>query len=294
MILVTGATGNNGGAIIDALIAAGHTGVRALVRDPERERVKVENFQAAGVQVVGGDLSVPESLAAAMDGVECVLVLSPVNPNMVELQANAVTAAREAGVARIVKFSMFGAARDSPVPLARWHRQAEEFVEASGLAWTHIRPNDLMGYNTNLLMPSITADGVFHDSLGDARISMVAERDVAEVAVKALTENGLEHQTLVLTGPEALSFHDVAAQLSNALGRNVRYEPVSAEHAAAAMADGGLPQDAIDLVTALRAHERTGSNAEVTTTVTDLLGRDAIRYAEFAATLTEHGRDAGP
>jgi uncharacterized protein YbjT (DUF2867 family) len=290
MILITGATGNNGGAIIEALTAAGHTNnVRALVRDLDREHVKVEDFKAAGVQVVQGDLRVPASLAAAMDGVECVLVLSPVNPNMVELQANAVTAARGGGVARIVKFSMFGAARDSPVPLARWHREAEELVEASGLAWTHIRPNDLMGYNTNLLLPSITTAGVFHDSLGDARISMVAERDVAEVAVKALTERGLENQTLVLTGPEALSFYDVAAHLSNVLGRNVRYEPVSAEHAAAAMADGGLPQGAIDLVTALRAHERTGSNSEVTSTVTDLLGRKATPYAEFALTLNERG-----
>jgi uncharacterized protein YbjT (DUF2867 family) len=280
MILVTGATGNNGGHIIDALTALGRKDVRAVVRSAQTQADKVSHFADLGVEVVEGDLARPDSLTPAMAGVQRMLLLSPVNPNAVELQGNAINAAQQAGVQHVVKFSMIGADLESPVPLARWHRQSEQQLERSGMAWTHIRPNDLMGYNTGLLMPSINKDGAFYDSLGDARISMVAERDVAAVAAKTLTEAGHEGKTYVLTGPEALSFYDVAAVLSAALDKAVRYVPISREQAREAMLAGGLPAAAVDLVTALRDYEREGHNAILTDTVNQLLGRPALRYAQ--------------
>ena len=294
MILVTGATGNNGTAIIAALTAMGRKDVRALVRSPEKETAKVSGLQAQGVQVVQGDLAKPETLSAAFDGVKRVLLLSPVNPNTVALQGNGVSAAKAAGVKHIVKFSMIGAALDSPVPLSRWHAEVERLVETSGLEFTHIRPNDLMGYNTQLLMPSIEKDGVFYDSLGDARISMVAEQDVAEIAAAALTGSGHEGKTYILTGPAALSFEDVALALSQAMGKSVRYQPITPEQAGEAMLANGLPAAAVDLVQALRAYERTGANAVITSTVKDLLGRAPTSYSVVARTIASQSRSPNP
>jgi uncharacterized protein YbjT (DUF2867 family) len=141
-----------------------------------------------------------------------------------------------------------------------------------------------MRYNTQLLMPSIQQDGVFYDSLDQGRIAMVAEEDVAEVAAIALTEPGHEGRIHTLTGPEALSFADVAAALTRALGTPVSYVPISPDAAREAMLAGGLPAPAVDLVLALRAYEREGHNAAVTSTVAELLGRPPRNYAEFART----------
>jgi uncharacterized protein YbjT (DUF2867 family) len=280
MILVTGATGNNGGCITDALVALGRKDIRALVRFPQHQADAVARFTDLGVEVFEGDLARLDSLTPAMAGVQRMLLLSPVSPNAVELEGNAIRAAQHAGVHHVVKFSMIGAGLESPVPLARWHRQSEQQLERSGMAWTHIRPNDLMGYNTALMMPSIDKDGAFYDSLGDARISMVAEQDVAAVAAKALTEPGHEGKTYVLTGSEALSFHDVAAVLSAACRKAVRYVPISRAQARQAMLAGGLDAAKVDLVMALRDYERRGHNSILTDTVNQLLGRPAIRYAE--------------
>jgi len=291
MILITGSTGNNGGEIIASLLKRGRTDVRALVRNPEKDAIKVAAFHAQGVEVVQGDLASPDTLGSAMAGVDRMLLLSPVNPNAVELQGNAIRAAAAAGVGHVVKLSMIGAALDSSVPLGRWHRQSEQELERSGMAWTHLRPNDLMRYNTALLMSSIEREGAFYDSLGDARVAMVAEDDVAEVAATALTEPGHESRVHILTGPEALSFTDVAAALTQALGRPVRYVPISGDAAREAMLTGGLPGPAVELVSALREYEREGHNAVITSTVADVLGRPPRTYLEVVQTAFGSARD---
>ena len=287
MTLVTGASGNNGMHIVRHLLRTG-AAVRALLRDPSKEPAKARELLNSGVQVVTGDLGRPETLLPALAGVSSALLLSPVDPNMVELQGNFIRAAQKSGVPYIVKFSMIGAAADSPVPLSQWHRAAELLLEESGIRWTHIRPNDLMRYNTRLLLPGIQKDGVFSDSLGDARISMVDEDDVAAVAARLLISDGHHGKTYVLTGPEALSFSDIAKHLSAALNQPVRYVSITPEQAEAAMRAGGLPEPAVKLVSALRAYERENHNAVLTNTVEELLGRKPNTYRavveEIAAT----------
>ena len=286
MILVTGSTGNNGTQIVRQLATQG-VPVRGLVRNLVKEAARVAEMKALGIEVAEGDLSKPESLSLPLNGVTAALLLSPVNPNTVELQGNFIRAAQQAGVSHIVKFSMIGAAADSPVPLSRWHREAEIILERSCLQWTHLRPNDLMRYNTRLLMPSIQKEGAFYDSLGQARISMVDEEDVAEVAAKVLTSRGHEGKTYVLTGPESLSFADIAGYLAASLNRSVRYVDITPEQAEKAMLAGGLPEPAVKLVGALRAYERENHNAILTTTVRDLLGRSPKPYRVVAAELAK-------
>ena len=295
MILVTGSTGNNGTQIVRQLAQQGAP-VRALVRNVAKEAAKVAEMKALGVEIAEGDLAKVDTLLPALAGVTAALLLSPVNPNMVELQGNFIQAAQKAKLPYIVKFSMIGAAPDSPVPLGQWHWQAEQLLETSGVAWTHVRPNDLMRYNTQLLLPSIQNEGAFYDSLGEARISMVDEEDVAAIVTQLLTSQSHEGKTFVLTGPEALSFEEVALHLSTALGRPVRYVNITPEQAERAMLAGGLPQPAVKLVSALRAYEREGHHSILTSTVQDLLRRPPRSYAavaqEIAKTYHEQAQPA--
>lgn len=284
MVLVTGSTGNNGTEIVRRLLAKKEA-VRALVLDPKKEPDKVAKMRSLGAEIVVADLSRPATLAPAVKGVRAALLLSPVHPNQVELQSNFIKAAKAAKVQHVVKFSMIGAAKDSPVPLSQWHWQSEQELENSGIAWTHLRPNDLMRYNTRLLLPTVLAEGFIYDSLGDARISMVDEEDVAEIAVLCLTRRGHEGKTYVLTGAEPLSFYDIAKHLSNTFGRPVTYHPISSDQSAQAMRAAGLPEPAVTLVIALRAYEREGYNAVVTDTVEALLEREPHRYADVARQL---------
>ena len=143
MILITGATGNIGRPLLRELARAGAK-VRALVREGA---TNVE-----GAETVAGDLGKPETLPAALDGVETAFLLTPVSQEQVAWKSNLIRAAREAGVKRIVNLSVAGAAPDSPLILGRWHCESEKELEASGLAWTHLRPYDLARYNTHLFL----------------------------------------------------------------------------------------------------------------------------------------------
>jgi uncharacterized protein YbjT (DUF2867 family) len=291
MILVTGSTGNNGTEIIRCLRARGES-VRALVLDPAKQAGKVAAMKAMGVEIATGDLSRAESLQDALQGVRAALLLSPVHPNQVAMQSNFIRMAKAAKVSYLVKFSALGAAKDSPVPLSQWHWQSEQELEHSGMQWTHLRPTDLMRYNTRLLLPTVLREGAIYDSLGDARISMVDEEDVAEIAALCLTQGGHEGKRYTLTGPEPLSFYDIANHLSRAFGKPVTYHPISPEQAAQAMKAGGLPEPAIELVTALRAWERENYASGVTDTVEALLGRAPHRYADVARQLAQSSEPA--
>src|SRR5215216_1883836 len=237
MILITGATGTTGREIVAELRRVGAAGVRALVRDPARASFVRE----AGFETVAGDFERPETLGAALEGVERALLLTPPSPQTFEQQRAFIEAARRAGVRHVVKLSAFGADADAPEGFGRWHGQAEDFLKSSGLAWTMLRPNFFM---QNLLGQArqIAATGSIFQPVGDARASFIDARDIAAVAARALTEEGHEEQTYTLTGPEALSYHDVAAKLSEAAGRSVTYVPISSEQFRAGALGAGLPE----------------------------------------------------
>ena len=133
MILVTGGTGLIGGEILRRLSQAGKP-VRALARNMKKAQ------PMPGVTWVDGDLSKPETLPEAFEGARTVSLLTHYLEDMVELQLNAISAARAAGVSHVVKSSAFAASDHSKAPIGRWHYQVEKELEASGMAWTHLRP----------------------------------------------------------------------------------------------------------------------------------------------------------
>jgi uncharacterized protein YbjT (DUF2867 family) len=273
MILVTGATGNVGSQVVEQLSSTGAP-VRAFVRDPE----KAANVWETSVEIAEGDFQRPETLAAALEGVDRLFLLMGTAENQVELENDVIDAAVRAGVRRVVKLSIYGAEIGSPVPFRDWHGRIEARLEGAGLAYTHLRPTFFMQNAAYMLAP----DGVFYVPSGAGRIGWVDVRDVAAVAVRALTEDGHEGKAYDITGPEALSFAEAAERISAATGRNIRYLDVPPEAARQGMLSSGMPEWQVDVSLALLAAVREGALDAITGTVATVGRVEPRSFADYA------------
>jgi uncharacterized protein YbjT (DUF2867 family) len=273
MILVLGATGNTGSEVARQLIAAGER-PRLLVRDP----AKAAAFDGEA-DVVAGDLSSPDSLAAAMRGVEKLYLVST-GTEIAALEGNAIDAARQAGVRHVVKLSVFGA--DSPgIDFARWHAAAERRLVESGLAWTMLRPGSFMS-NSLAWAETIRAQGAFYQPTGEGRWTTIDPADIGAVAVRALTTPGHEGKSYSLTGPESLSGAGYAAKLASVLGRPVSFVDVPPAAAHEGMIQSGMPARYADAVLDLLAAMKAGRYDAVTDTVREVTGRPATTFEDWA------------
>ena len=273
MILVTGATGNVGSKVVEQLSSAGAP-VRAFVHDPE----KAANVRETGVEIAEGDFQRPETLDAALEGVDRLFLLMGTAENQVELENDVIAAAVRAGVRHVVKLSIYGAEIGSPVPFRDWHGRIEARLEGSGLAYTHLRPTFFMQNAAYMLAP----DGVFYIPAGDGRIGWVDVRDVAAVAVRALTEDGHEGNAYDITGPESLSLAEAAERISAATGRNIRYLDVPSEAARQGMLSSGMPEWQVDVSLALLAAIREGALDAVTGTVATVGRVEPRSFEDYA------------
>lgn len=220
MILVTGATGTVGGRVLRRLREEGRP-VRAVTRDPARAAFPGD------VSVAACDLDVPSGLDEALDGVDRVFLMS-LGHHKATHDTRVVAAARKAGVVRIVQLSSLGVeevADRQDNPLARWHREAEEALCASGMEWTVLRPGGFMS-NALSWADSVRTEGVARGPVADMPEAVVHPEDIAEVAVRALTDDGLVGETVALSGPESLTPRAQAAVLADMLGRDIRFESV--------------------------------------------------------------------
>ena len=287
MILVTGATGTTGSDIIRQLAQAGAQKVRVMVRDPG----KASAITRSGFEIVAGDFDNRDSLDAALEGVTRALMLPPPDPHMVERQSNFIKAAREAGVEHLVKLSAIGADASAPGGFTKWHGQSEEELKASGLRWTMLQPNSFM---QNLLgsAPTISAQGAFYQPVGDAVASFVDTRDVAAVAARTLTEEGHAGKTYVITGPEALSYHQIADKLSEAIGKRVAYVNVTPEEFRQGVLGAGLPEWLADALGMLNELLADGKMATVTRVVEEVGKKEPITFDRFARDYAQAFRGA--
>jgi uncharacterized protein YbjT (DUF2867 family) len=266
MILVTGAAGTVGSEVVEQLKARGAS-----------FKVGYRSRRTEGVEGVAIDLEKPETLGPALRGVDTVFLLS----STVAPERNLVTAARSEGVKRIVKLSVWGAAEEGFV-FGRWHRAVERAIEASGLAWTFLRPNGFMQNVVNFMGATIKGQNAFYHSAADAKISHVDARDIAAVAARTLVDAGHEGKAYALSGPQALGYSEVAAALSKALGREIRYVAIpDADYKQAAVA-AGIPEPYADALIDLSRQYRTGQMSAVTSDVKAVSGRDPIRFEQFA------------
>jgi uncharacterized protein YbjT (DUF2867 family) len=277
MILVTGATGVNGNALLRRLSASG-IAARALVRHP----AKAEAIAALPhVEIAQGDMARPETLAAALRDVERAMLISSSDPMMLDVQTNFIDAAAKAGVRHVVKLSGIMPELDSAFRFARMHGEIEKRLEASGMAFTHLRAGEFMTAYFRQV-PMIAAKGAIFLPMADAKIASIDVDDIAEIAAKVLTGSGHEGKTYPLTGPQALTMTEVAEKLSAATGKTIRYVNVPPEDARQAQLANGMPPYLADALFELFAERRNGKEAKVWPDAGMLLGRMPTSFDEFA------------
>jgi len=276
MICVTGASGTVGREVIAQLQAA-----KAPFRATYSSKQGAEAARSRGIEAVVGDYARPETLHAAFRGCDRVFLLGPNTLDQTELESNVVKAAQHVGVRHVVKQSVMGAEREDS-SLARVHRPVEKSIEASGLGWTFLRPNSFMQNVVTFMAPTIKAEGVFYSATDQAKISHVDVRDIADVAVKALTEPGHEGRVYTLSGPEALSYDDLAAELSRALGRTIRHVSLSPAELKAAMLAEGMPEGLVDRMLDLERYFREGRASFVADDIQRITQHEARRFVHYA------------
>lgn len=232
MILVTGATGKVGSEAVRLLAAQNHP-TRALVRDPSR----APRDLGSTVEIATGDFDQPGTLDAAMRGIDTVLLVSPAVPDQ---EIAVIDSAVRNGVTHIVKITSKASA-DSPVDRRRGQAQIEAHLKATGIACTLLRSNAYM-QNLLTLAPMIARTKGFVMSAGDGRVGMIDARDVAAAAVVVAKPGKHAGNTYWLTGPDLISYSDVAEELSVALGRSIEYVRTTAAEHRAAMIQAGVSE----------------------------------------------------
>lgn len=278
VILVTGAAGRAGSAVIREFARKKYP-VRALVRNQEQART----LEASPtVEIVEGDMLRPETLTKALAGVDRVLLISSPDERMVETQCAFIHAAKKAAVRHIVKFSGTTTALDSPFLFSKMHAEIERYLENSGLGWTHLRPAQFMQEYLREV-PTIVGQGALFLPLADARVVGVDIEDIAKAAFVLLTTPGHEGKIHNITGPEALNMTEIAEQISQAIGKTVRYVPISREQRKQALLGARIPPYMVEALD-VQADERLkgGIESVVQLETHKEFGITPTTFAEFA------------
>lgn len=273
-VLVTTATGQIGSALVPMLADRGVT-VRAMAR-----RVPAPGAVDARVDVVVADLDDPDSLRAALDGVDAVFLNTPSSARAAAQQIRAADLAAAAGVRRLVLLSQLAAAEDSPVRFLRWHAEVERHVQALPLEVVVLRPNLFM-QGLLAIAPAVRRYGALGAPIGDARVSMIDTRDIAAVAATVLVDDGHTGAVYTLTGPAAVTHAEAAAAIAAATGDPVGFRDLS-EDEFTGMLDGVMPPWQVGGLVEDYAHYRRGEAAAVDPAVPDILGRPALDLRGFA------------
>jgi uncharacterized protein YbjT (DUF2867 family) len=273
VILVFGATGNVGGAVVRELAVAGSE-VRAVVRQPERVSLP------AGVEAVAGDLADVATLRPSLAGVDAAFLMSGydgIDDLVPEMTA--------AAVERVVLLSSSAApSGDLSNAVARYHIMSEQVVRDAGVAWTFLQPNSFMT-NTFQWIPQLRTGDLVRAPFANVAVATIDPADVAAVAARALVSADLEGCSLRLSGPEALRPADRVRILATALGRDLQFEAVP-NHAARKEMTESMPVEYVDAFFSFFV-DGTIDETTVQPTVREVLGREPRSFAEWVATHQE-------
>lgn len=272
-ILVTGATGNVGRHVVRALKARG-VPVRAAVFSAERAR----GVLGEDIDLVELDFEDPATFARASTGARGLFLLRPPHLARVATTLNPfIDVAQRQGVEHVVFLSVAGAEKNRFVP----HRAVEAHLQACGVASTLLRPGFFAQNLGDAYRQDIRDDDRLFVPAGRGRAAFVDVRDVAEVAADAFLDGRHRGQAYTLTGREALDFDQVAARLTEALGRPIHYARPSALAYVRHLRRRRLPAGQIAVQTALHLLLRTGNGARVDPTLERLLGRPPTSLATY-------------
>jgi uncharacterized protein YbjT (DUF2867 family) len=280
MILVTGAAGLSGSAIVKEF-SLNRVAVRALVRDDTRAGGLA---RLPSVEVLVGDMARPETLGPALEGVDRAMLISSATPTMADTQVAFIDACKAMGVASVVKFS----GRESGVgfdpaafPFTRMHEEIEDYLESSGLAWTHLRPSQFMQVYLRAA-PTIAEKGLLPLPHENITLSPVDIIDVAKIAFKVLTRPRHENVSLDITGPQALSMAEIAEIIGKAINKPVRYQSINPEAHRRGMEAAGLPAFMVDALSKQAAERRRHPESHVDLEAYKTFGIEPTRFDQFA------------
>ena len=274
MILVLGGTGRLGRETVKLLTASGRQKVRVLVRD----RAKVAAF--SGVEIVTGEMTDAGSLAQALHNVERVFTIPPNIRDQAEMESRIYRAARRAGISHIVKLSTVKADTNSPCYFFQQHALAEQSLKDCGVAFTILRCNSFM-QNLLWFAEEIRTKGRFCLPMDRAKTAPVDIRDVAAVASTILDADIPQNNTYNITGPQKLSFTEIAQTLSAATGQQIEYHNVMPNDFLQMLLRAEIPTWYAEAVTASWSVARAGEPI-VTDVVAELTTRSPLTFAQFA------------
>ena len=216
-----------------------------------------------------------------MTGIEQVYLIGPADPPHISGRRRN-RRGRQAGVRCVVKQSAMAAHDMSACAFKRWNGMIERELMRSGPAYTILRPTGFMQNFVNYDAARIAAEAVIRAPWGDARVSWIDVRDIAGVAATVLSEDGRDGRVCDLSGPEALSHHEIAAKLSAATGREIRHEPLADAEWFRQMRSRGLPLSAARSMLSLYQAYREADPGPVTGRVEILTGRSPRGFDTFA------------
>lgn len=271
MILITGASGNVGREVLKQTAQTGAK-IRAAYQDVSKA------MAASGVEVVMVDFTKPETLGAALQGVDRVFLVGPPTAQLTSLERQAVDVIKHSNVQQLVKLSAMGG---GDATFLRQHAESEDYIISAGVPYTFLRPNGFMQNLVNYSAGTINAQNAFYGCEGDGKVSQIDIRDIAAVAAKVLTEDGHVGKAYTLTGPESLSNTQIAEMLSELLERIISFHNLPPEQLKQALLSAGVPEWNADALIDLQRFYREGKASTTTQDVERLLGRKPISYKQF-------------
>ena len=276
MILVTGAGGTVGREVVQALQRDGLP-FRAAYHTEE----KAKKARASGLDAVAVDLADPGSLQPALKGITRLFLLSAATPDLPEQEMGVLDQVEKSGLEHLVKLSVWRASEEE-FTFARWHRSSDKAIEAAGIPFTFLRPNSYMQNLVTFYAPGIRATQTLAIPAGHAKESPIDVRDIASVAARVFSQPTHFGHAYDLSGPESLSYHQVASTLSVALGRKITYVDVPEEAFSQGMRESGAPPWLIDAILEMQHYAKRGQASDVLGSVQQILGRRPISLERFA------------
>ncbi len=277
-ILVLGARGNVGSAVLASLRRAGRATCDGEV---------YAGISARGEAVPPGplrcaNLDHTEQLLAAMEGVDRAFVMVPFGDRMSERMQRVIDCARDAGLAFVVRLSGLAAAEDGPSAMARCQGHLDRMLRDSGIDHCILRCNSFMQNFTGMYCPMLRR-GRLSLAQGEGRISFVDTADIGEAAARILcAPDQFSASVLDINGPEALTNRGIAAQIAKVSGRDIEYRPLTEERAREGYRRAGLPEWEVELFSELDRFLGGGGAALSGAPLARVLGRTPTPFAEFA------------
>lgn len=268
MILITGATGHIGSELVQQLSDSGQP-LRVLTRDSR----KVMHLNPRIERAVG-DLNQPETLKTAMHGVDRLFL---VTLDSSQQDINALEVAKRAGVQHVVKLSTLEATK-AAIQIGKWHREREQIIEKSGIAWTFLRPGMFMSNTIEWWATTIKEQGGVYFPGGKGKVAPVDPGDVAAVAAAALTQPGHEGCAYELTGSELLNMGEMVQIIGSVLGKRLNYANIPPLAAKLWMLKSGMDKKLVNALMEMLASLRKNEGAILTDTVAQVTGRPAQTF----------------